>query len=90
MQFFFIDDILGSSLAGTMLTLCHDSNSKANTANKLFLGFAYVKKKKKLIGIFGIWALNNTFAQMLKVNFQGMGRSCLSCEGSLKGISLIV
>lgn len=46
MQFFFIDDILGSSLAGTMLTLCHNSNSKANTANKLFLGFAYVKKKK--------------------------------------------
>lgn len=51
------------------LTLCHDmhSNSKGNTANKGLVGLASVKKKKKL-GFLGIWAFNNTFAQMLKVN----------------------
>lgn len=45
-------------------------NSKATTVYKVLFGKKKKKKRKeKLTGIFGIWALSNTFAQMLKVNF---------------------
>lgn len=39
-------------------------NSKAESVYKVLLGSASVKKKKKLTGIWGIWALSNIFAQM--------------------------
>lgn len=54
------------------VTMCM-TKSKVKIVYKMLFGLAYVKKKKKpkkhKTGVFGNWALSNTFAQMLKVNF---------------------
>lgn len=67
MQFFSVNDNMMVRYRNFVPhNLCHNVHysSKPKTVHKVVFVLPSVKKKKKELGILGIWALNNTFAQM--------------------------